>query len=160
MIDASLWAILTVCHGLAGGEPCVLHHAGPLNAYTCPRTVTALKLAVGTTKAWCASTPPAGSTPLPRATSGAIHAGADAQPYGLCNKTEDVEASLSGAKWRESHEWTGLSTRGTLMQLWISTADTWTLVERYPGGESCFRAAGTGSSGPLILGRKASMEPM
>lgn len=146
------WAVIVVCHGISGGDPCQLHHAGPLDVYSCPRAVAALRAEYAAAGGWCGAVLPHSSTPLPAATGGAIHAGAERSAAIMaCSRTTMLRAHLGGEKYGEQMNWFGLSVDGTVMELWLAD-NTWTVLESHPNGMSCFRAAGTWSSGPPLTG--------
>ena len=153
-MTASFWAMVMLCHGVGGGEPCLTHYVGPLDAYTCPRTVAALKLELGTEHGWCTSNLPQDATPLPAA-AGATNAAASGSS---CAPTATISKNLH-EKWGEAPVWMGLSNHGVLMQLWRNGNTSWTIVAALPNRTSCVVAAGKQSLDTAASGSPISMRP-
>ena len=81
--------------------------------------------------------------------------------FGPCAPRAVVVEWLRGNNWRETPVWAGLTKDGSVLELWVGD-DTWTIVETIPTQperKSCYRTAGTGSSGAPAIGSPVSEEP-
>ena len=59
----------------------------------------------------------------------------------MCMPYEDMVKGLSDV-WNETLVWRGLSSNGTIIEIFTSQSPTWTIQETFPDGISCERGRG------------------
>lgn len=71
----------------------------------------------------------------------------------LCGKRDEFIKALA-ANAKESRVSLGLTTTGIIVELFLSPTKTWTLLQTFPNGQTCFVGAGIEwQNTPLISGQ-------